>query len=62
MPWDPPLGAHTPLSQDESLSEAFWDEQDIMARCYPLTFDTQGAFLYMYSVSLVPKDGVAEIH
>ena len=30
-PWDPPLGAHSPLRQDGSRSEGFWEEQDPMA-------------------------------
>ena len=28
LPWDPPLGAHSPLSQDGSQSEGFWEDQD----------------------------------
>ena len=28
LPWDPPLGAHAPLSQDGSQSKGFWEEQD----------------------------------
>ena len=28
LSWDPPLGVHTPLSQDGSQSEGFWEEQD----------------------------------
>ena len=28
LPWDPHLSAHSPLNQDGSQSEGFWEEQD----------------------------------
>ena len=28
LPWGPFLGAHTPISQDGTLSEGRWEEQD----------------------------------
>ena len=28
LPWGPSLGAHTPISQDGTLSEGCWEEQD----------------------------------
>ena len=28
LPWDPPLGVHTPLSQDGSRSKGLWHKQD----------------------------------
>ena len=27
LPWDPPLGVHTPLSQDGSRSQGLWHKQ-----------------------------------
>ena len=52
LPW----GAHMPLSQDKS-SEGFWEEQDLLwLDSNPLTFDPQGDFLHVCSVSLIPRE------
>ena len=56
LPWDPPLGAHSPLSQDGSRSEGFWEEQDSLWPGIISSSDSQEAFLCMRSVSLAPKE------
>ena len=38
LPWEPPLGAHLPLSQDGSQSEASWEEQDSYGLAFSLEF------------------------
>ena len=56
LPWDPPLGAHSPLSQDGSRSEGFWEEQDSYGLVLPLDFRSPRS-LSVCVVSLVPRSG-----
>ena len=57
LSWDPSLGTHTPLSQDGSWSEGFWEEQDSLWLVLSPDLCPLGAFLLMCSVSCPQKGG-----